>query len=297
VATFVIHSHFRLHEWVAEEKGYFASEGLIDYVLKKNDLGAGVHDPANVTGEGKKFGAYESYERAGRDASVSCACHWTVNMAAAAEHGTMWGECYSVCPGAIMVPPESSVTRPEDLAGVEVAVGYHSGSHYATVQGLEPFIPRESIALRFGGLPDERVDAAVDRRVAATNVFGLQFYVLEQLGFRKVVDTTFMMTANIAREADLGDVRRYFRALRRAQADIDFMHQKYTHHYLKELPQRYHTLVDVRRFGPGERIVFEPYTKAIYDATQDWVRERGFFEPGKAGEAPYEKAVVSLSPV
>ena len=27
---FLIQPHFRLHEWVAEEKGYFAAEGL-DY--------------------------------------------------------------------------------------------------------------------------------------------------------------------------------------------------------------------------------------------------------------------------
>lgn len=297
MATFVIHSHFRLHEWVAEEKGYFVDEGLLDYVLKKNDLGKGLKDPANMTAQGKKFGAYESYSHEERDASVSCACHWTVNMAVAAEHGTMWGECYSVCPGAIMVPPESTIARPEELAGVEVAVGFHSGSHYATVQGLEPFIARDRIALRFGGVPDERLDAAVDRQVAATNVFGLHYYVLEQLGFRTIVDTTFMMTANVAKDADLEDTRRYFRALRRAQADIDFMHQAYTHHYLKELPERFHAMVDVRRFGPGERIVFEPYTKAIYEATQAWVRERGFFDLESVGNAPYEKAVVSLAAV
>jgi hypothetical protein len=40
MGTFVIHSHFRLHEWVAEEAGYYAAEGLRDYVIKRNDLGA-----------------------------------------------------------------------------------------------------------------------------------------------------------------------------------------------------------------------------------------------------------------
>ena len=30
MARFVITPHFRLHEWVAEEKGYFRDEGL-DY--------------------------------------------------------------------------------------------------------------------------------------------------------------------------------------------------------------------------------------------------------------------------
>ena len=31
---FVIEAHFRLQEWVAEEKGYFADEGL-DYVFQE----------------------------------------------------------------------------------------------------------------------------------------------------------------------------------------------------------------------------------------------------------------------
>jgi len=120
MGTFVIHTHQRLQEWVAQEKGYYAAEGLTDYVLKQNDLGT--PDPARaLTPEGKKFGAYESYET-GREATVSCACHWTVNMAASADHGTLWGECYSVAPGAIVVPPESPIVTPEQLAGVEVAI-------------------------------------------------------------------------------------------------------------------------------------------------------------------------------
>ena len=34
MATFVIEPHFRLQEWVAEEKGYFRAEGL-DYVFRE----------------------------------------------------------------------------------------------------------------------------------------------------------------------------------------------------------------------------------------------------------------------
>jgi hypothetical protein len=41
------------------------------------------------------------------------------------------------------------------------------------------------------------------------------------LGFRKVIDTTFMIAAMIKGTVDPEDVRRYFRALRRAQRDID----------------------------------------------------------------------------
>ena len=36
--------------------------------------------------------------------------------------------------------------------------------------------------------------------------------------------------------------------------------------------------MDTRRWGPGERIVFEPYTREMYEGAQEWVMERGIFE-------------------
>ena len=290
MGTFVIHAHGRLQEWVAQEKGYYEAAGLTDYVLKQNDLRDGEADASVYTAEGKKYGAYESYET-GRDATVSCACHWTVNMAASADHGTLWGECYSVSPGAIMVAPESPIRTPADLAGVEVSVGYHSGSHYATIQALEPYLTADQIKLRFGGLPDERVDAMIAREVQAADAFGMQLYILEQLGFRKILDTTFMIAGMIGKDADLDQVKQYYAALRRAQADIDLMHQKYVHFFANELPERFAKLVDVRRFGPGERLVFEPYTKEMYEATHAWVAERGIFDADAIGSGAFEEAV------
>ena len=86
-----------------------------------------------------------------------------------------------------------------------------------------------------------------------------------------------MIAAMVPPEVDVASVRRYFAALRRAQADIDIDHQRYTHFYANELPERHQALVDVRRFGPGERFVFEPYTQAMYERTQSWIDARGIF--------------------
>jgi hypothetical protein len=52
-------------------------------------------------------------------------------------------------------------------------------------------------------------------------VFSGPYYFLEQLGFRKIIDSTFMMASMVTGEADAEDVRKYFRALRLAQRDID----------------------------------------------------------------------------
>src|SRR5436309_14285378 len=38
----------------------------------------------------------------------------------------------------------------------------------------------------------------------------------------------------------------------------------YTHYYGKEFPERFHDIMDSRRWTPGERIVFEPCTKEVF---------------------------------
>ncbi|MGH8639909.1 MAG: hypothetical protein ACREUZ_22515, partial [Burkholderiales bacterium] len=227
-------------------------------------------------------GAFESYKGAGGNkgvkSDISCACHWTVNQAASQQIGTMWGKSYVATPGGIMVPPESPIKTPEDLAGQEIAVGYHSGSHFTTIQSLEPFLPRERIALKFVGSVWARVDVGVDRDLPATSVWGLTYLVLEQLGFRKIVDSSFMIGFMFPAGVDTADVEKYMNGMKRAQMDLDFAPERYKHYYLNEVPERYKAKVDVRRFGPGERIVFLPYSEAVYTQTQAWLHERGLFD-------------------
>jgi len=228
MGKFVINPHGRLQEWVAEEKGYFKQAGLEDYALQSHELLTKETPKVEVADAvaDNREGAYQTYEK-GRESTVSCACHWTVNMAAAAGHGKLWGECYSVSPCAIMVAPESAAKKPEDLAGVEVQVGYQSGSHYATIQALEAFLPTNEIKLQFGGNPSERVDQMLDDVANAATVFGPQLYILEQLGFKKILDCTFMVAAMVDPDVDPEQARQYFEALRLAQRDLDQMHQPF----------------------------------------------------------------------
>ena len=290
MGRFVISPHFRLQEWVAEEKGYFGAEGL-DYEFRSNwegDLGK-----AHATPD--KSGAYQNIE-AGRTSNVSCACHWTVNVASAAGHGKLYADCYSVAPSGIFVAPESSIRTPQDLAGVPISVGYQSGSHYSTIQALEPYLGREQIKLSFAdGILFGRMEKLVDRQVPACALFSGPYYFVEQLGFRKVIDTTFMIAAMITGNPDPEDVRKYFRALRRAQRDIDLRPERYTHYYRREFPERFLGEMDTRRWGPGERIVFEPYTREVFEDAQRWIAEHGIFEDGKTGAGRYEEATVSLT--
>ena len=279
----------RLQEWVAAEKGYFDDEGLeYEYRDQLTSMEGRVHDL------GDKVGAYQTFEQ-GRTCNISTACHWTVNAAASAGHGLLLRDAYSVAPSAILVPPESDIETPEDLANVPISVGYQSGSHYSTVQSLEQWLKLEDIKLSFAdGLLFRRLELLIDRKVPAAALFSGPLYVCEQLGFRKVCDTTFMMAAMVTGDPDPEDVRKFYRALRRAQRDIDLRPELYTHYYLKELPERFHPIIDVRRMGPGERIVFEPYTQEVFEDSRHWIAAHGIFPEDGLGDLRYETSTISL---
>jgi NitT/TauT family transport system substrate-binding protein len=292
MARFRIQPHVRLQEWVAEDEGFFREEGL-DYAFDPEGFAAASAsiqrgDAAPMT---VRSGAFEDMEQ-GRACAVSAACHWAVNAAASRGHGKMWGKAYSICISGIFVASDSPYERPEDLAGVKVGVGYHSGSHYSAIQALEPFLQRSDIALDFVGRPYDRVRLMLDRKIEAANVFGPQYYILEQLGFRKLADTTFIMGFMLSRDVETNDLERYFRAMRHAQREIDLEVERHKHHWLREMPDDLRDTVDVRRFGPGERIVVEPYTRDMFDRTHRWMETWDLFA-AREGQPTYEEAVLA----
>ena len=129
-------------DWVAVERGYFDEEGL-DYeldVVALERAAAGVAGAADPDVRGDiRVGAYEFFGKQAPASGIRAPClHWAVNQAASDAAGRMWGHAYSVLPSGIYVaarlrhPPARTT-----LAGVAVAVGYHSGSHFSAIQALE----------------------------------------------------------------------------------------------------------------------------------------------------------------
>src|SRR5689334_9852534 len=288
MSKFIVEPHFRLQEWVAEEKGYFQSEGL-DYEFREliRSTGGQHHNKGTQ-------GAFQSIEK-GREADVSCACHWTVNVAASNGHARLYADAYSVAPSGIFVPADSPVRSPADLAGVPISVGFQSGSHYSTIQALEQYLKADQINLTFeDGMLFRRLELLLEGKSRAAALFSGPYYFAEQLGFRKVIDTTFMIATMITGNPDPEDVKKYFRALRKAQRDIDLHPERYTHYYQNEFPARFLDQMDTRRWGPGERIVFEPYTQESYEESFRWIADHNIFAEGTMGSCAYDRATVSL---
>jgi NitT/TauT family transport system substrate-binding protein len=286
VGKFNIEVHDRLQEWVAEEKGYFKDEGLdYEFVMHKRDAALAPLLAAEVREITR--GATEFLVE-GQGSNVSCACQWAVDIAASSGHGKIWPHAYMVTPGAVFVRPESDVQNIEDLARVEIAVGHRSGSHFSALERLEPVLGRERIRLTFKGRRDMRLADLLEAKVEAANIIGFQVYLAEQRGMRKILDTSFIVGFLVASETPAEELEKYFRALKRAQEDIDIDPSPYKRYYLKHLKEPLKSLADVRAFGPGERIIFEPYTRAMYDRAVQWMESWNL--GGEIAAAEYERA-------
>jgi hypothetical protein len=145
-----------------------------------------------------------------------------VNVAASKGHTKLYADAYSVAPAGIFVPFDSAIRTPADLAGVPISVGYQSGSHYSTIQALEQYMLPDQINLSFEeGMLFQRLELFLAGKSPAVALFSGPYYFAEQLGFRKIIDNTFMIAAMINGDPEPDDIRKYFRALRRAQGDID----------------------------------------------------------------------------
>src|SRR5258705_10667328 len=96
-----------------------------------------------------------------------------------------------------------------------------------------------------------RMEAFLDGKTQAATLFSGPYYLAEQLGFRKIIDNTFMIATMLNGDPAPEDVRKYFVALKRAQRDIDLRPERYTHFYRNEFPTRFHSIMDTRRRGPA----------------------------------------------
>jgi hypothetical protein len=89
-----------------------------------------------------------------------------------------------------------------------------------------------------------------------------------------------------------GDVDKYLGGLRRAQQEIDLHPERHKKYHLRAVPEKYRDQVDVRTFGPGERIVFLPYTREVFAATRHWTQARQLF-PGQRPAVGYDEAALA----
>ena len=227
---------------------------------------------------------------------MSCACHWTVNVAASNGHAKLYADVYSVAPAGHLRALGFSGAHPADLAGVPISVGFQSGSHYSTIQALEQYMAPGEINLTFeDGMLFHRMELLIEGKSPAAALFNGPYYLAEQLGFRKVIDTTFMIAAMIKGEVDPEDVRRYFRALRRAQRDIDLRPERTrtttrTNSRIASMPS-WIRAVGVRASGSCSRPIRRKYSSGRSTGS----RSTRSLPEGRMGSGEYERSIISFA--
>jgi hypothetical protein len=53
--------------------------------------------------------------------------------------------------------------------------------------------------------------------------------------------------------------------------------------------------MDPRRWGPGERIVFETYSREAFAQSFDWIAKHEIFAEGRMGSGDYDRSTISFA--
>jgi len=262
-----------LNDFVAQQEGFFAAEGLdVEFDWKTfrgtqsswKDLDY-LHRPQD-----------RPYTEDKQDV-IQGACVWGSICNAGAGMGRFVSEAYGVSPWAIFVRPDSKIHKPEDLKDVPVSVGMRAGSHFNVPYRLEKYLPLEHIKVVNTGGFGARLKALLDGEVEAASLLPPQIAMAEQLGLRAIIRDTFKTLWWVPGNTDPAIVTGYLRALDRAEQAMDVDPNRYLPLWKLAVPaefENYHPW-DFSKFGRGEHFVYQALPKADFDDTLDQVTRWG----------------------
>lgn len=230
---------FSLPWLVAREEGLFAAEGLeVEFVrspkreprLERRERS--IRDHHQVDSRGNHI-LFET-----GDAQFQRGCEWGQIRRAydSRRGGLIVSKRAAVVCQAILVRPDSSYVHPRDLTGVEVAVHFHAGSHYLTLQMLEGFLPRDRIKVAHIPVTSHRVKALLEGQVEAITVAEpwISFAEKQQC---KLISEAYCIGSEVASpDIDADTYAAVDRSIKKAVRLINGDKKKYLHHLIADIP-------------------------------------------------------------
>ena len=182
----------------------------------------------------------------------------------------------------------SGLLVPQDLRNQPIAVKFHTGSHYATLQMLEGFMDRSEINVIQIGSPRSRYEALANGDVQVAALMEPWSTLAEVNGFNRIVEA-FYYGSDISSDAmDVESYAALTRAITEAVRLINADKRKYLHYFIDEVP------VELGRLEPDDftlsRLRFiepSPYSKEEFDRTYNWMVSWGLVDEN----TPFEKLV------
>lgn len=230
-----------LPELVAHDEGLFEKEGLIIEWAnrdagKKQGTQKDVTSPKGID----PFASHGKLFEQGK-ADMYNACEWGnyCRVQDSATGGSQVGRRAIVAFAALVVPPDSDIYTPQQMAGKIVGLPYYFGTHFLALLMLEGFLPRELIKtcrtpngsrLQLNGLLAGEYDAACLSEPYVS--------LAEKMGCRILSSALFHGTEVVSDRIDAETYAAFSRAVQEAVRRINADKSRYMHYFLDYYAER-----------------------------------------------------------
>ncbi|MDB5649316.1 MAG: ABC-type nitrate/sulfonate/bicarbonate transport system periplasmic component-like protein [Hyphomicrobiales bacterium] len=273
-----------LPELVAYKEGLFEKEGLqIEWIEREHS--ARGPDHAQTTPKGANpFASHGSLLERGK-ADMYNACEWGnyCRVQDTSVGSRQIGRRAIVTYTAIMVRPESKVFTPQQLADVTVGVPFYFGSHYAAIQLMEGFLPRERISLcNAPNGSQQRYEALMRGDVEATTLTEPYITLAEKQGCRIVCGTLYHGTEVASDKVDVETYTAFNKAVLEAVKRINADKAAYMHYFIDYYADRDPKVAQLKPSDLRESRIVITEPAAIPDGelsrTYEWLKSWGMLE-------------------
>jgi NitT/TauT family transport system substrate-binding protein len=184
---------------------------------------------------------------------------------------------------AVVVPPDSPVYTPQQLANKTIGVPFYFGTHYIALHLLEGFLPREMIKLcRAPNGSRYRLDAMMKGEIDATTLTEPHITLAEKKGCRVICSAFFHGTEVASDRVDAETYAAFNRAVREAVRRINANKKAYMHYfidyYAKKDPEI--AALKVEDLRESRLVVCDPAPIPADEMqrTYDWLKSWGMLE-------------------
>ena len=271
-------------DWlVALDEGLFANQGLeVELVAHGGEKETKI-DVTDWNKVRSNAGHAEAMERG--SANIFNACEWG-NYRRSQDTGVgcrQLGRRASIVAGAVAVPPDSDIYTPQQLANKTIAVPFHAGTHYLTLQLLEGFVPRDMIKLVSSGRPSERYRAMMSGKVDACSVREPWITVAEKNGCRLIVQGFYHGTDSATPEISADAYAALNRALCEAVRRINADKRSYLHYFIDNEKGDEVKALSLNDFNLNRIVFVEPGKPIPHEQlmrTYDWMVSWNLIDSG-----------------
>jgi NitT/TauT family transport system substrate-binding protein len=274
-----------LPELVAYDEGLFEKEGLLVEWNDRDEAGVKTVDSlATSHTSANPFGSHGKLLEAGK-ADMYNACEWGnyCRVGDTNVKSRQVGRRAIVTYAAIVVPPNSTVYTPQELANRTVGVPFYAGTHYLALHMLEGFLPRDMIKLV--SAPNgarNRLRMIMNGEIDATTLNEPYLTLAEKKGCRAICSSFFYGTEVASDRVDAETYGAFNRAVREAVRRINANKKAYLHYFIDYHAKRDPEIAQlkVEDLREGRLVVKDPAPIPFVELqrTFDWLKGWGMLD-------------------